>query len=700
MTFEAHYARALSRRSRVHRAQGVPGGRAHALRPAPQHDAQTPDTAATRPNVRLAAGSGASKGKEKQSLHSAYWVAVVLLAFAALYRIALLLRGWPGLDSDEAIVGLMARHILLRGEHPTFFYGQYYLGPLQAYAAAALFAVFGSSQLTLRLVVLPLTVGFLAAMYAIGRAAYGRAVGLLVLAWLALGPPYAMLRELLAVGGHQEMLLFAALLLLSIWTRLRQPNSVPLTRRERNRAMATYAAMGVLAGLGLWADLLILPVLLVSAVALLAGRRRELLSVCGAVLLLGFCIGASPYIIFNVTHDNASYKQVVRQSRPDGRENSWPSPQEWQQQIGETLAVALPLTFGSPHVCVTQGNIWSWYPSSAAETAHSVGFCNNANIAFSLAIIGLYLLTAWQVYLALRMWLQGTSGRLDQLKIWLVRRGLLRPGTRSPGSGRMWVERHASIHKVEGRIDAEDAAQLWLRAMLLGTASFTIFAYASSIDAQRYQFTAARYFLPLYLTIPLLFGPLWHAARPLISRLVLGTALRIRMNVTAPAPAVPLRKVWGRSRLTLRSAGALVALVVLFVLAIQGAGRVFAYAGDAKQFGLPMPSADSRLITFLDAHHITRYYSDYWTCYRIAFESNERIICAVRGQDGVPDLMLMNNRYKPYIVTLAETPTPAYILPAGTAEDADFIAETTARGLPHEGYTRVAVGDYAIYYHP
>ena len=699
MTFEAHYARALSRRSRQ-RVQELLGGRAHALRPIPQHATRAPDSETTRPSVGLVTDSRASKHANRQSVPGAHWGAMVLLAFAALYRIALLLRGWPGLDSDEAIVGLMARHIQLRGEHPTFFYGQYYLGPLQAYAAAAFFSVFGSSQLTLRLVVLPLTLGFLAAMYAIGRAAYGPAVGLLVLAWLALGPPYAVLRELVAVGGHQEMLLFAALLLLSIWTRLRRPNPVPQTRRERNRALATYAAMGVLAGLGLWADLLVLPVLLVSAVALFAGRRRELLSVCGAMLLLGFCIGASPYIIFNVTHNNASYKQVVRQSRPDGREGSWPSPQEWQQQAGETLAVALPLTFGSPHVCVTQGNIWSWYPPSAAEETHSVGSCNNANVAFSLAILSLYLLTAWQVYLALRMWLQGTSGRLDWMKVWLVRRGLLRSGTRSPGSVHMRVDRHTSTRKVDDHMVAEEAAQLWLRAMLLGIASFTIFAYASSIDAQRYQFTAARYFLPLYLTTPLLFGSLWHTARPLISRLASVTALLIRTSAPAPSRAVSLRKMWGRSPLRLRSAGSIVALVALFVLAIQGTGRVSAYAGDAKQFGLPMPNADRTLITFLDAHHITRYYSDYWTCYRIAFESNERIICAVRGQDGVPNLMLMNNRYKPYIVALATTPTPAYILPAGTAEDTDFIAETTVRGLPHEGYARVVVGDYAIYYHP
>lgn len=698
MTLQAQHAY-ISRRRRRQRAQGISSRRAEAL-PGPQPEVQPRGSEAIRSHGRLTQRGDAVNDGAGLSGHGIYWAALVVLVCAAVYRIALLLRGWPGLDSDEAIVGLMARHILLLGERPNFFYGQYYLGPLQAYAAAALFSIFGSSQLTLRLVVLLLTLGFLAAMYAVGRAAYGRVVGLLVLAWLALGPPYATLRESVAVGGHQEMLLFAALLLLGIWDRLRRPYPVPQTRREWYRAVATYAAIGVLAGLGIWADLLILPVLLVSAVALLVGRRRETLSVCGAALLLSFCIGASPYIIFNITHDNASYNQVVRQSRPNGREHSWPTPQEWQQQIGETLAVALPLVSGSPHVCVTQGNIWSWYPPSGAEQTHSVGVCNNVNIAFSLAIIGLYLLTAWQVFLALRMWLRGGSGWLEQLRVWLTTRGLLRPGGHPLGSARVKIGWSVSAGKTEGRIDAEVAARLWLRAMLLGIAAFNIFAYASSIDAQRYQFTAARYFLPLYLTVPLLFGPLWYAARPLVLRLAAGAAQGIRLKVAARPDSASSRKMRGRTRLAWRSVAATLALMVLFALAIQGAVRVFVYAGDADQFGLPMPRADSTLIAFLDAHHITRYYSDYWTCYRIAFESNERSICAVRGQNGAPDLMQMNNRYIPYIAALAATPWPAYILPAGTAEDADFIAETSARGLPHVGYIRVVVGVYAIYYHP
>ena len=105
-------------------------------------------------------------------------VALLLLALAGIYRLALLARGWPALDSDEAVIGLMARHIL-HGERPTFFWGQNYMGPFEAYFAALLFALFGSSSFVLGLSALLLTLGFLATVYWLGRAAYGPTVGLL-----------------------------------------------------------------------------------------------------------------------------------------------------------------------------------------------------------------------------------------------------------------------------------------------------------------------------------------------------------------------------------------------------------------------------------------------------------------------------------------------------------------------------------------
>ena len=54
------------------------------------------------------------------------------------------------IDGDEAIVGLMAKHILERGELPVFYYGQHYMGSLESILASTSFAVFGISSFTLQ----------------------------------------------------------------------------------------------------------------------------------------------------------------------------------------------------------------------------------------------------------------------------------------------------------------------------------------------------------------------------------------------------------------------------------------------------------------------------------------------------------------------------------------------------------------------
>jgi hypothetical protein len=53
------------------------------------------------------------------------------------------------IDSDEAIVGLMAKHILETGIIPVFYYGQHYMGSLEPITAAFFFSIFGSSNTTL-----------------------------------------------------------------------------------------------------------------------------------------------------------------------------------------------------------------------------------------------------------------------------------------------------------------------------------------------------------------------------------------------------------------------------------------------------------------------------------------------------------------------------------------------------------------------
>jgi hypothetical protein len=73
------------------------------------------------------------------------------IAAAIAIKVALVLSGAIPFNGDEAVLGLMARHIL-QGERPVFFYGQAYMGSLDAWLVAVAFRLLGESVFSIRLV--------------------------------------------------------------------------------------------------------------------------------------------------------------------------------------------------------------------------------------------------------------------------------------------------------------------------------------------------------------------------------------------------------------------------------------------------------------------------------------------------------------------------------------------------------------------
>ena len=81
--------------------------------------------------------------------------------------LALLLRSFVYLryeqlafDSDQAITGLMAKHLVDARAFPLFFYGQTYMLAVEAWAAAPWFLLFGPTVTALRLSLLAWNVAF------------------------------------------------------------------------------------------------------------------------------------------------------------------------------------------------------------------------------------------------------------------------------------------------------------------------------------------------------------------------------------------------------------------------------------------------------------------------------------------------------------------------------------------------------------
>jgi hypothetical protein len=212
-----------------------------------------------------------------------------LLGLGLAVRLAILFSPLGELDADEAVVGLMARHIASLGERPVFYWGQPYLGSLEAFSAAPLFRIFDSSTLTLKLVPTAYSLGFLVLSALMARRLFGTGPALATAAYLAVPPAMWAVWSTKARGGYAELLFLGqALLLVTLWWAERPP-------RHDGRAAMLW---GLLAGLSVWTHLLAVVYLLPSVVYLAVRRRPRLLEI--GVAGVGTLIGMLPVVIDNL----------------------------------------------------------------------------------------------------------------------------------------------------------------------------------------------------------------------------------------------------------------------------------------------------------------------------------------------------------------------------------------------------------------
>lgn len=212
-------------------------------------------------------------------------------AAALALRCVLVLSGVVAFDSDEAVVGLMARHIL-HGARPAFFYGQAYMGSLDAWLVAGAFALLGSSVVAIRIVQSALFVAHVALTYVLARRWSGdETVALLSALLMALPPVLLTLYTTVSLGGYGETLLLGDLLLLVGWK----------LASERQASAGWWALWGLLAGLGFWTLGLVVVTLLPLA-ALLLQRHRARAWRGYLVAVAAFALGSAPWWVYNARH--------------------------------------------------------------------------------------------------------------------------------------------------------------------------------------------------------------------------------------------------------------------------------------------------------------------------------------------------------------------------------------------------------------
>jgi len=236
-------------------------------------------------------------GKMRSRINIPVWGRLFLIVLtAAIWKVIWLAAGAFPFNSDEAITGLMARHIL-QGERPVFFYGQVYMGSLDAYLTAGLFSLFGDSALTIRVLQIILYTCTIITTACLGRKLTGGwKTGLLAAGIMAIPVVNVTLYTTVTLGGYGEALVLSNGAFLCA-LELVSSSGNPYPKKD----LLIFGLLGWITGLGFWVLGLTLvstiPAVLFSALALWKRRRAIPGGWIAAAILFSvmFILGSLPW---------------------------------------------------------------------------------------------------------------------------------------------------------------------------------------------------------------------------------------------------------------------------------------------------------------------------------------------------------------------------------------------------------------------
>ena len=224
---------------------------------------------------------------------------VALFVLVAATRFAILFASQTHVHSDEAIIGLMGKHILEGRHFPFYMYGQPYNAGAawEAYLASFAFALFGVGVVPLKACIVVLSLLGLFLFYRMGCALYDRRTAVFATLAFALAP--SLLKWHFQVRGYSWY--FLSIPVLTLLFASIESTSVPKRR--------TLLLFGLASGLSIWCLELALP--LVAALWLLLILRRRISLSTAPAGLIGFLLGYAPVIVFNLNYRFSNWRYVV-----------------------------------------------------------------------------------------------------------------------------------------------------------------------------------------------------------------------------------------------------------------------------------------------------------------------------------------------------------------------------------------------------
>ena len=220
--------------------------------------------------------------------------------FIALFLLAVLIRTYGAYvyqfsrNLDYHTVVLMARHMAAGIELPVFFYGQAYMGSFEPMISALLYRYVQESMFAICMGTAVFGILITPLLFHWAKDLGGRIAGYVAMTVLLIGPQGYFHYLASPRGGYSLTLLFGAFIL---WYANR------LIGREREGEspwLAEYFMLGVVAGLGLWSNFLIIGSIGTAAIMfllVLGGRVVHRHLVTG---VMGTLLGSAPLWLWNL----------------------------------------------------------------------------------------------------------------------------------------------------------------------------------------------------------------------------------------------------------------------------------------------------------------------------------------------------------------------------------------------------------------
>jgi hypothetical protein len=173
-----------------------------------------------------------------------FYLFLLILLLGVVIRFLFLLT--PLMDSDQAINGLMARHIM-RGALPPLYYGQDYCGSIQTYFISTIFFLFGASRFTLDLSIGIESFFFIIFIYYLANLIFDKSTALLSALFSTLGPYFLIFHSVLARSAYIEIPILGVILFIFTYKILSSKPKRP----------ELFLGLGLFCGLGIWTHYLI-----------------------------------------------------------------------------------------------------------------------------------------------------------------------------------------------------------------------------------------------------------------------------------------------------------------------------------------------------------------------------------------------------------------------------------------------------------